>query len=73
MHVHASALWKTTTMISSVRIDGSTECLAFDCALDRQMFRAYMKDVLPPVLHSGDIVVLDNLSSHKDKMIIDGI
>lgn len=58
-------------MISSVRIDGSTECLAFDGALDRQIFRAYMQDVLFPVLHRGDIVVLDNLSSHKDKVIID--
>jgi transposase len=58
-------------MISSVRIDGHTECLTFDGALDRRMFRAYMKEVLFPVLHCGDIVVLDNLSSHKDKKIID--
>jgi transposase len=58
-------------MISLVRIDGSTKCLAFDGALDRKMSYAYMKDVLLPVLHSGDIVVLDNLSSHKDKIITD--
>jgi transposase len=65
------ASWSTTTMISSIRLDGSTECVVFDGAIDRSMFRAYMKNVLLPVLQSGDIVVLDNLSSHKDQHVIE--
>ena len=67
----ASASWSTTTMISSIRLNGATECIVFDGAIDRSMFRAYMRDVLLPVLKDGDIVVLDNLSSHKDKHIIE--
>jgi len=66
-----SASWSTTTMISSIRLDGSTECIAFDGAIDRSMFRAYMKDILYQKLKTGDIVVLDNLSAHKDKYIIE--
>ena len=62
---------QTTTMISSIRLDGSTECIVFDGAIDRSMFRAYMKNVLLPVLKKGDIVVLDNLSAHKDKHVIE--
>jgi transposase len=62
----APASWTTTTMISSVRNNGSTECLVFTGAIDRKMFRAYMRETLLPVLKRGDIVVLDNLSTHKD-------
>ena len=65
------ASWQTTTMISSIRLDGSTECIVFDGAIDRSMFRSYMKNVLLPVLKKGDIVVLDNLSVHKDKHVIE--
>jgi transposase len=66
--VHASTPhghWQTTTMISSIRLDGSTACMALDGTTDTESFRAYVAEVLVPTLQSGDIVVMDNLSPHK--------
>ncbi len=59
--------WCTTTMISSIRLDGSTACMAIDGATTAEVFREYVRQVLLPTLRPGDIVVLDNLSAHKDK------
>jgi transposase len=66
--VHASAPcghWHTTTMISSIRLDGSTACMALEGTTDTESFRAYVGQVLAPTLRPGDIVVMDNLSPHK--------
>jgi transposase len=65
---HASAPhghWQTTTMISSIRLDGSTACMALEGTTDTESFRAYVDQVLVPTLRSGDIIVMDNLSPHK--------
>jgi len=62
-----SGHWSTTTMISSIRRDGSTACMTVDGATTGEVFRAYVEHILVPILRRGDIVVLDNLSSHKDK------
>jgi transposase len=53
-------------MISSIRLDGSTACMAIDGATDRDVFREYVRHVLLATLRPGDIVVLDNLGAHKD-------
>lgn len=66
--VHASApcgRWQTTTMISSLRLDGTTACMALEGTTDTESFRAYVAAVLVPTLRSGDLVVMDNLSPHK--------
>jgi transposase len=66
--VYASAPqghWQTTTMISSIRLDGSTACMALEGTTDTESFRAYVRTVLAPTLRPGDIVVMDNLSPHK--------
>src|SRR6185295_9381626 len=66
--VHASAPcghWQTITMISSIRLDGSTACMALEGTTDTESFRAYVRQVLVPTLRPGDIVVMDNLSPHK--------
>jgi transposase len=52
-------------MISSIRLDGSTACMALEGTTDTDSFRAYVAKVLIPTLQSGDIVVMDNLSPHK--------
>ena len=52
-------------MISSIRLDGSTACMALEGSTDTERFRAYVARVLVPTLQSGDIVVMDNLSPHK--------
>jgi DDE superfamily endonuclease len=57
--------WQTTTLIGSIRLDGSTACLALEGTTDTQSFRAYVDQVLVPALHPGDIVVMDNLSPRK--------
>ena len=57
--------WQTTTMISSIRLDGTTACMALEGTTDTESFRAYVQAVLVPTLQSGDIVVMDNLSPHK--------
>jgi transposase len=57
--------WATMTVLSSLRLDGTTEALVFEGALNGEMFKAYIKECLAPSLKKGDIVIMDNLSSHK--------
>jgi transposase len=64
-----SGHWCTTTMISSMRLDGSTACMVVDGATNKEVFQAYVKHILLPTLKPGDIIVLDNLSAHKNKEI----
>ena len=59
--------WETVTILSSIRLDGRTESLVFEGAVDRKMFDAYIKEGLAPTLRPGDIVVMDNLSAHKSQ------
>ena len=58
--------WNTTTMIGSIRLDGTTSCMAIDGATTGEVFREYVRQVLCPTLRPGDIVIADNLSAHKD-------
>lgn len=53
-------------MLSSIRIDGSTECIVVDGAMDRAMFLEYITQILCPTLRPNDIVIMDNLSAHKN-------
>ena len=57
--------WQTTTMMSSLRLDGTTACMALEGTTDTESFRAYVSQVLLPTLRPGDLVVMDNLSPHK--------
>lgn len=59
--------WETVTILSSIRLDSSTESLIFEGAVDRKMFDAYIQEVLAPTLRPGDIVVMDNLNAHKSQ------
>jgi len=52
-------------MISSIRRDGSTACLIVEGATDKEVFLAYVRQVLVPTLRPGDCVIMDNLSPHK--------
>jgi transposase len=58
--------WNTTTMISSIRLDGTTECMAIKGPTTGVVFREYVREVLTKALRPGDIVVADNLSAHRD-------
>ena len=57
--------WQTTTMISSIRLNGSTAALTIEGTTDTEVFQAYVREVLCPTLRPGDIVIMDNLSPHK--------
>lgn len=63
--------WRTTTMIGSIRQNGSTTCMTVEGAVNAEVFRIYVRDFLLPVLDAGDILVMDNLSSHKDSQALD--
>jgi transposase len=65
--------WHTTTMLSSMRLDGSTACMVVDGATDSDIFTAYVRNVLIPSLRQGDIVVMDNLAPHKSPAIVQAI
>ncbi len=57
--------WKTQTFIAGLRCDGLTAPWVLDGPMNRAAFDAYIETQLAPTLKPGDIVILDNLSSHK--------
>lgn len=57
--------WKTTTLIAALDHRGIRCSATIDGAINGDMFTAFVHQVLTPKLQPGDIVVLDNLSSHK--------
>tara|TARA_Y100000294_G_scaffold168449_1_gene178665 strand:+ start:531 stop:1103 length:573 start_codon:yes stop_codon:yes gene_type:complete len=57
--------WKTTTFVAGLRTCGLTAPMVLDGAMNGGAFKAYVEQVLAPSLAPGDIVVMDNLSSHK--------
>jgi transposase len=57
--------WKTTTFVAALRTKGLTAPLVVDGPINGEVFLAYVQQQLAPTLQPGDIVVLDNLSSHK--------
>ena len=61
--------WKTTTMISAIRLSGPCAPAVFDGPTDGDVFRAYVEQALVPVITPGDVVVMDNLSAHKSPVI----
>jgi transposase len=57
--------WKTVTLVAALRSDRMTAPAVFDGPMDGDCFLAYVEQVLAPTLRQGDIVVMDNLASHK--------
>lgn len=64
---------KKTTLVSSVRLDGTLAYEFFQGSLNGQNFLNYIQNTLVPTLKKGDIVVMDNLSCHKVKGIQEAI
>jgi transposase len=63
--------WKTTTFVAGLRVTGMTAPLVFDGPINARVFEAYVEQVLAPALRPGDIVIMDNLSSHKGTKVRD--
>jgi transposase len=57
--------WKTTTFLAALRTSGLSAPLVVDGAINGAVFRAYVEQQLAPTLSAGEIVILDNLNSHK--------
>jgi hypothetical protein len=57
--------WKTTTFVAGLRLDGIAAPMVLDGPINRDAFQAYVDQVLGPELSPGDIVIMDNLGSHK--------
>ena len=57
--------WRTTTFVAGLRSDGLIAPFVLDGPINREAFEVYVEQVLAPELHAGDVVVMDNLSSHK--------
>lgn len=57
--------WHVTTMLGAISSAGPVAGLVFEGATDAEAFATFAEEVLAPALRPGDVVLLDNLSSHK--------
>ena len=58
-----------TTILSSIRLNGETAYTTYSGGTTRAKFLDYLKNVLIPTLHKGDIVVMDNMRTHHIKEV----
>ncbi len=65
--------WNTTTFLAALRHDRIDAPCLFDGPINGELFRAYVEQVLIPTLRPGDVVILDNLGSHKSKAVRNAI
>jgi transposase len=65
--------WKTSTFVAALRTTGLTAPLVLDGAMNGEAFHAYVEQILVPTLAPGDIVIMDNLGSHKVAGVRDAI
>jgi transposase len=61
--------WKTTTLIAALDHRGMRCSMTIDGAVNREVFESFVARVRVPTLTPGDIVVMDNLSSHKGQKV----
>jgi len=59
--------WQTMTFIAALRLEGITAPLVLDQPINGEWFKAYIEQALVPTLRPGDVVIMDNLASHKGK------
>lgn len=57
--------WKTTTFVAGLRNSGMVAPMVLDGPINGELFLTYVEQVLVPELRPGDIVIMDNLGSHK--------
>ncbi len=61
--------WKILTILGAMSSRGIIAAMTVEAATDREIFLAFLDEVLCPALRPGDVVIMDNLSSHK----VDGV
>ncbi|MDR0797355.1 MAG: IS630 family transposase [Nitrososphaerota archaeon] len=67
------ARFERTSILSAVRLSGVEAPVSFKGTLNGELFALYVKYVLAPTLNAGDVVLLDNLSSHKVAGVLDPV
>ena len=65
--------WKMTTLVAGLRHNGITAPLVVDGPMNGDVFRAYVQQQLIATLRPGDVVIMDNLASHKVSGICEAI
>jgi transposase len=65
--------WKTTTFVVALRLTGLFAPMVVDGAINGELFVKYVRQELAPRLNPGDIVVMDNLQTHKAAGVVDAI
>lgn len=61
--------WRSTTFVAGLRLSGLDAPMLIDGAMNGEAFLAYVRRVLVPTLRPGDVVVMDNLRSHKSAAV----
>lgn len=57
--------WHTSTLVQAISLDGTRAAMVLDGPVNGLCFTGFCKQYLAPTLHVGDMVVMDNLNSHK--------
>jgi transposase len=65
--------WRTTTFVAGLRLSGIDAPMLIDGAINGESFLAYVRQVLVPTLRPGDVVIMDNLGSHKGPAVREAI
>src|SRR4051794_13466185 len=63
------ARWRTLTFLAALRCDRITAPCVIDGPINGTSFRAYVEQFLVPTLNRGDVVIMDNLGSHKGQAV----
>jgi len=61
--------WRTQTFLAGLRCNRISAPCVFDGPINGQSFQAYVEQILVPTLMPGDVVIMDNLGSHKSKAV----
>ena len=56
---------ENTTLLASITLSGMGETMTIEGSTNREVFEAYVEHALAPTLHTGQVVIMDNLSAHK--------
>ena len=65
--------WKTTTFVAALRLDGLFAPLVVDGAINGALFAKHIRQEVAPHLRSGDILIMDNLQTHKVKGVAEAV
>lgn len=68
-----SSKWQTSTLVHAIALDGTRAAMVLDGPMNSESFTGFCQWLLAPTLQPGDLVVMDNLSSHKSVAAVEAI